>query len=86
MDIFKYTEEMFDELYGRLSIPVILFDKKARLIKANQSFLNLAKASLDKILDEKVRLEKDLVKTKAFLENLLESCGDVSEFVFPPGD
>ena len=47
MDTFKYAKETFDELYGRLSMPVILFDEKARLIKANQSFLDLTKASPD---------------------------------------
>lgn len=49
MNAFKYVKETFDELYGTLSIPVILFDEKARLIKVNQPFLDLTKASLDDI-------------------------------------
>ncbi len=41
MNTFKIAKEVFDEIYGSLSVPVVLLDKKARLINTNQSFAAL---------------------------------------------
>lgn len=47
MNTFKMVKEIFDEIYGSLITPVVLFDNEIRLIKVNQSFINLTKARLD---------------------------------------
>ena len=49
MDTVKYLTDNFEAIYENASLPVILFDNKANLIRANQAFLNLAGASGTKI-------------------------------------
>jgi PAS domain-containing protein len=45
MNEFNVAKETFDKIYGSLPIPIFLFDEKARLVKANQAFLDLSKAN-----------------------------------------
>ena len=43
MNEFNVVKETFDIIYGSLPMPIFLFDEKARLVKANQAFLDLSK-------------------------------------------
>jgi len=45
METAEYLVNNFEKIYDRISLPVIQFDNKANLLKANQAFLDLAKAS-----------------------------------------
>jgi PAS domain S-box-containing protein len=45
MDTVKYLTDNFESIYENASLPVIMFDNKANLIRANQAFLDLAGAS-----------------------------------------
>jgi len=47
MTTLMEAKKSFDGLYGSLSLPTILFDETARIISANQSFLDLVKAGRD---------------------------------------
>ena len=49
MDTVKYLTDNFEAIYGNASLPVILFDNKANLLRANQAFLDLAGASVTEI-------------------------------------
>ena len=44
MNTVASAKESFEMLYGNFSIPVVLFDSSAKLINANQSFINLTGA------------------------------------------
>jgi len=58
MDTVKYIIDNFESIYKETSLPVVLFDDKAKILKANQAFLDLAGASADDI--------KSLVMTSFF--------------------
>jgi PAS domain S-box-containing protein len=45
MNEFNTVQETFDRIYGSLPIPIFLFDEKARLVKANQAFIDLSGAN-----------------------------------------
>ncbi len=47
MDTVKQIVDNFDTTYRETSLPVVLFDDDAKILKANQAFLDLAKASSD---------------------------------------
>jgi PAS domain S-box-containing protein len=73
MNTFSSVKETFDELYGRLSLPVVLFDEKARLMRANQSFLDLAKASLDDLKTHSLEFFFKDLKTPFERESILKA-------------
>ena len=73
MNTYSNVKEIFDELYGRLSLPVVLFDEKARLINANQSFLDLAKASLDDLKTHSMEFFFKDLKTPFERESILKA-------------
>ena len=45
MNEFNVVKETSEKIYGSLPIHIFLFDEKARLVKANQAFLDLSKAN-----------------------------------------
>jgi len=51
MNVFEQVNQLFDELFGPLRCAVFLFDDRGRLVKANRSFLKLAKAGPDDVTD-----------------------------------
>jgi len=54
MNTYSSIEATFNELYGRLKLPVMLFDMHGRLLKANAAFCELAEISSDSMQSQGV--------------------------------